>query len=154
MHHRGPFMGWNIAGPRAFNPQPAGGSSMTETFWMRIAVALLGLAAAGAPALAGGGSEDRVRLSLVSEKTAIIPGQVNWIGIQYEIADGWHLYWNGQNDAGSPMEVTPALPDGFTAGDLLWPAPKRHLSDGPLLDHVYEKRVVLLLPVTAPPGLE
>jgi thiol:disulfide interchange protein DsbD len=127
---------------------------MTGIFWMRTAVALLGLAAVGAPALGEDRSADRVRLSLVSEKAAIVPGEVNWIGVQFDIADGWHLYWNGQNDAGSPMDVTTTLPEGLNAGDMLWPAPTRHISEGPLLDHIYEKRVVLLLPVTAPATLD
>jgi thiol:disulfide interchange protein DsbD len=127
---------------------------MIGSLWIRIAFALLGLAAMSPPVLARWESQDRVRLSLISDLAAIIPGDVNWIGIQYDIDKDWHLYWNGQNDAGSPMEVTPELPEGFSAGALVWPAPVRHISDGPLLDHIYEKRVVLLMPVKAPATLE
>src|SRR3954471_8284361 len=123
---------------------------MTLSTLIRAVALALGLTVAAAPALARGEAADRVRLSLVSERTALVPGETNWLGVQFDIQDGWHLYWNGQNDAGSPPEVTIELPAGYTKGDLLWPAPKRHISDGPILDHIYEKRVVLLLPVKAP----
>jgi DsbC/DsbD-like thiol-disulfide interchange protein len=123
---------------------------MTASTVIRLAALVLGLVAAAAPVLARSEAANRVNLSLISERTALVPGETAWLGIQFEIQDGWHIYWNGQNDAGAPPEITVELPPGFTKGDLQWPAPKRHLSDGPLLDHVYEKRVVLLLPVKPP----
>jgi len=108
------------------------------------------LALAATPALAAGGEEGKVKFSLVSERSALVAGETGWLGVRFEIEKDWHIYWNGQSDAGGAPEITFELPAGFTAGDLVWPAPRRHLSDGPLLDHVYEKRAVLLLPVKVP----
>ena len=42
------------------------------------------------------------------------------------------------------------LPAGYKAGEMLWPAPARHVSNGGLLDHVYEGRAMILLPVEVP----
>jgi DsbC/DsbD-like thiol-disulfide interchange protein len=113
----------------------------------RFVVALVALCAAAAPSEAEDAASERVKLSLVSEHRALVPGETNWLGVQFDIDQGWHLYWNGQNDAGAPPEVTIKAPEGITVGDLLWPAPQRHVSEGPILDHIYEKRLVLLLPV-------
>lgn len=94
---------------------------------------------------------EHARMKLVSEHDTLVPGATNWLGVTFEIDPGWHLYWNGQNDTGFPIKLTPKLPEGFKAGVLQWPAPSRHISPGDLLDHIYEKRVTLLLPVEVPP---
>ena len=43
---------------------------------------------------------------------------------------GWHVYWNGRNDTGTPVRITLTVPEGFAAGDVLWPAPVRHVAAG------------------------
>jgi len=60
------------------------------------------------------------------------------------------MYWKGQNDTGYPPQVTLELPAGFRAGEIMWPVPKRLVSPGDILDHVYEGHVTLLLPITVP----
>jgi len=72
------------------------------------------------------------------------------LAIQLEIEPGWHVYWPGQNDSGSPVEVDLTLPEGWKAGPVQWPAPVRHVADGDLLDHVLEGRPVLMIPIEAP----
>ncbi|MHC4781281.1 MAG: protein-disulfide reductase DsbD domain-containing protein, partial [Planctomycetota bacterium] len=59
-------------------------------------------------------------------------------------------YWKGRNDSGLFPEVRLALPEGYSAGEVLWPAPHRKISPGNILDHVYTKRAVLLIPVRIP----
>lgn len=122
---------------------------MTLTRLLRSVLPALALAATPALAAAGG-EEGKVRFGLVSERSALVAGETNWLGVRFQIEKDWHIYWNGQSDSGSPPEITFELPAGFSTGELVWPAPRRHLSDGPLLDHVYEKSVVLLVPVKAP----
>ncbi len=90
------------------------------------------------------------RVRLVSEWTELAPGKENWLGLAFEIDPGWHVYWNGLNDTGMPIEAKLTLPEGWTAGEIQWPAPRRLVSPGPLLDHVYEDKVTLLVPVTVP----
>lgn len=127
--------------------------SRTGTWaWGWVVVVAAALGAAGAVRAQGPvkGSDGKVTMRLISERSAIVPGETNWIGIQCDIERDWHIYWNGLNDTGAPPTMTPKLPEGYSAGEMLWPAPVRHIADGGLLDHVYEKRVVFLLPVKAP----
>jgi DsbC/DsbD-like thiol-disulfide interchange protein len=88
--------------------------------------------------------------SLESEQTAAVPGDTLYLGVQLDIAAGWHVYWRGRSDSGSPVEVSFAAPEGYRPLPLLWPAPERHISTGGILDHVYEKSVLLIEPVLVP----
>jgi DsbC/DsbD-like thiol-disulfide interchange protein len=109
---------------------------------------------AGAPGTGKApGPEDAsrvVRARLIASQGALVPGGKIDLGIVFTIESGWHLYWDGRNDTGFPITVEPQLPDGYTAGKMLWPVPERHISPGPLLDHVYQGAVTLVLPVTVP----
>lgn len=87
---------------------------------------------------------------LIAERAALVPGKTAFLGITFDIDPRWHLYWDGLSDTGMPIQVVPELPAGYTAGELLWPTPKRHLLPGDLLDYIYEDRVTLILPVTVP----
>jgi DsbC/DsbD-like thiol-disulfide interchange protein len=95
-------------------------------------------------------AQDRARLRLVSETDTLVPGTTAWLGFAFDLDPDWHLYWNGANDTGFPIKITPELPAGFEIGEMVWPVPHRHVSPGDLLDHIYEKRVTLLLPVKVP----
>lgn len=79
------------------------------------------------------------RPRLISEYNALTPGKTNTIALTFDIDEGWHTYWPGQNDTGLPISFTLTLPDGLAAGEPRWPAPHRHISEGGILDHVYEK---------------
>ncbi len=62
----------------------------------------------------------------------------------FRIADGWHLYWDGLNDTGAPPEVALTLPEGWTADPpRATRAPRRHVSPGGILDHVFTDRLVM-----------
>ena len=89
------------------------------------------------------------RARLIAEQPALVPGTTAWLGVTFDLDKDWHLYWNGQNDTGFPIKLTPTFPEGYKLGEVLWPAPTRHLTDN-FLDHIYEKRVTLLLPVQVP----
>jgi thiol:disulfide interchange protein DsbD len=100
--------------------------------------------------------ETQARATLLARPGSVRPGETDTLGISLDIKPEWHLYWNGQNDTGYPISAVVTLPEGWEAGDLLWPTPERHVSAGGILDHVYRGRVTLLLPVripeTVPPG--
>ncbi len=77
-----------------------------------------------------------------------------WLGVEFDIAPGWHIYWPGQNDSGYAPSVEWTLPEGFTVGELQWPTPKRYILPGDILDHTYEGRVILLAKLTAPATIQ
>jgi DsbC/DsbD-like thiol-disulfide interchange protein len=91
----------------------------------------------------------RARARLIAERPALVPGATAWLGVAFDIDKEWHLYWNGSNDTGFPIKLTPTLPEGYVLSKVLWPAPMRHLTEH-FLDHVYEERVTLLLPLQVP----
>ncbi len=75
------------------------------------------------------------------------PATKGTIAVELVIEKGWHIYWPGQNDSGSPLTIDLKLPKGWNAGPVQWPAPMRHKADGDLLDHVLEGRAVLLVDI-------
>ncbi len=91
------------------------------------------------------------RPAAIADSTALVPGQIARVGITFEIDPEWHLYWNGLSDTGMPIQIHPSpLPDGFAWQDQIWPAPHRHAPADDILDHIYEHRVTVILPVQVP----
>lgn len=81
---------------------------------------------------------------------ALVRGRQNMLGVRFVLAEGWHLYWPGQNDSGLPVSLEPEVPAGLQVGAPLWPAPERHVAPGDVLDHVVHDTLLLLLPVHVP----
>ena len=92
-------------------------------------------------------------VSLIAERDVIQPGQTLLLGLHFELKDGWHIYWDGFNDTGFPPMVEWSLPEGVRIGPMLWPAPERYTSPGNILDHVYEGRPTILVPITIAPSV-
>lgn len=92
-------------------------------------------------------TKPHARARVFARPRALVPGAETQIAIAFEIDPGWHLYWNGRNDTGLPIQVDPDLPNGLSAGTMRWPVPERHVSPGNILDHVYEKQATLILPI-------
>src|SRR5271169_7265446 len=86
-----------------------------------------------------------VTASLVAETRSIVPGQPLHLALRQQIPPGWHTYWLNPGDSGLPTTIEWALPQGFRAGPITWPTPKR-IAYGPVVDYGYENEV--LLPVT------
>lgn len=90
----------------------------------------------------------------MAEVDSLTPGTSTTLGVTFDMEEGWHLYWEGRNDSGLPISVEISAPPGFNVGETLWPAPERLVSPGGILDHVYEDRVTLLLPLFVPKTAE
>lgn len=98
-------------------------------------------------------AEKAVTVRLISESSALVPGRSGTIGVTFEIAKGWNLYWRNAGDSGLPITVKFEAPEGVSIGEALWPVPERHVLPGDLLDYVYTRRVTLLFPITVSPSL-
>lgn len=88
-----------------------------------------------------------VHARLISETNALVPGGSATIGLTFDIAPGWHLYWHNSGDSGLPISWELDAPDTLRVGEALWPAPDRSISAGDILDYTYSDRVTILLPV-------
>jgi thiol:disulfide interchange protein/DsbC/DsbD-like thiol-disulfide interchange protein len=96
---------------------------------------------------------ENVKARLVSEVTAVGPGQKFWVALELDIRDGWHTYWRNPGDSGEPTKLAWQLPPGFTAGDIVWTTPHR-FEIAPLVNYGYAKHAVHLVQVTAPLDLK
>lgn len=91
-----------------------------------------------------------VTASVLASRATVAPGATVEIGWRFDLAPGWHLYADLRNDTGLPPRVALDLPPGWEASALRWPAGRRLVSPGGILDHVYEDRVTLLQTLRAP----
>jgi thiol:disulfide interchange protein DsbD len=117
---------------------------------------LLGLLLASPAAFALSGDAvvtPNVKARLVSEVTAIAPGQSFWVALELNIRDGWHTYWRNPGDSGQATSIKWQLPPGFTAGDIVWTTPHR-FELPPLVNYGYAKHAVHLVNITAPRDLK
>jgi thiol:disulfide interchange protein DsbD len=90
-----------------------------------------------------------VQARLVSEDSVVPPGGAVTIALVEDIQAGWHTYWVNPGDAGAATEIKWTLPQGWGAGAIQWPTPKR-LPVGPLMDYGYEGQPWLLQKLTIP----
>ena len=79
---------------------------------------------------------------LVAETASAAPGRTLTVALHQVIAPGWHTYWRNPGDAGQPTMLSWALPPGWRAGSIAWPAPERFLA-GPIMNYVYTREVYL-----------
>jgi thiol:disulfide interchange protein DsbD len=109
------------------------------------------LAAAFSPALADEATVG-VDLTLIADVTALAPGEPFTVALKIHHHDGFHTYWKNPGIVGVPFALTWRLPDGFTAGPLEWPAPRKvDMAGHPA--HGYERDTLLLTRITPPATL-
>ncbi len=117
----------------------------------RAALALLAsLGAASAwSASTGPVRVDAVEVELVSDVSAVVPGQPMRLGLRIRHDADWHTYWRNPGDSGLPTQLVFELPAGFRAGAIDWPAPRRVFIP-PLANYGYEGEIVLPVPLQVP----
>jgi thiol:disulfide interchange protein DsbD len=93
----------------------------------------------------------RATATLVSDTDAIAAGQKFRVGLLLRLAPGWHTYWRNPGDAGVPAELAFTLPEGMSAGPVVWPAPARQ-PEGDLMTYGYSGVVLLPVTITASGG--
>jgi DsbC/DsbD-like thiol-disulfide interchange protein len=99
------------------------------------------------------GSE-RIAAALIADTSAVEPGKPFRVGIVLDIDEGWHTYWLNPGDSGMPTNVKWKLPEGFTAGEIQWPTPKKFDIPGGMVNFGYDGKVMLLATITSPAQLD
>lgn len=84
--------------------------------------------------------------TLLSAAPGLVPGGASWLGLRYDIAPGWHIYWKNPGDSGMATSVAISAP-GLQAGPIAWPGPRLLPAAGGLRVYGYEGSVTLLIPV-------
>ncbi|WP_174301852.1 protein-disulfide reductase DsbD domain-containing protein, partial [Caulobacter sp. S45] len=90
-----------------------------------------------------------VKAELASQTTAATPGRPLYVALHQTIAPGWHTYWRNPGDAGQPTTLDWTLPQGWSAGPIIWGAPERFLA-GPIMNYVYTGAVDLPVRISVP----
>lgn len=88
-----------------------------------------------------------VTVRLISENDALIPGRTATIALAVDIAPGWYLYWHNPGDSGLPISWEIDAPAALSIGEAMWPAPRRYITGGVILDYTYENKVTILIPI-------
>lgn len=96
------------------------------------------------------------KAELIVDHSAVIPGSVVNLGIQFVTDNEWHMYWKNPGDSGEPPRMQWNLPAGITVGEMYWPTPMRMPSSAGT-DYGYQGTTTLLtsmqIPATAQPGV-
>ncbi len=116
---------------------------------------VLGLVASSSAYSSAGPAQATANVTarLVSETSGIAPGQTIWLALELNIRAGWHTYWRNPGDSGEATSVAWTLPNGLTAGAIVWPAPHR-FDLPPLVNYGYADHVMHLIPLTAAKTLD
>lgn len=94
-----------------------------------------------------------IEMEMVSEVRSIQPGKTFTVGLKIWHAPGWHTYWLHPGIVGVPTSLKWTLPDGFSAGEIRWPAPER-TKMATLTAWGYEREVLLLVDINPPTQLD
>ncbi|MEX1048491.1 MAG: protein-disulfide reductase DsbD domain-containing protein [Akkermansiaceae bacterium] len=98
-------------------------------------------------------SQTGLKLQLVAEQSAIIPGKPFTVGLWLNHDPGHHTYWRFPGIVGVPTQLKWALPPGWTAGDLIYPEPERvHMFK--IKAQGFNRDVMLHTEITPPAGLK
>lgn len=93
-------------------------------------------------------AEKAVNARIIAQGAALVPGRTTTIGVNFDLAPGWNLYWRNPGDSGLPISVKFETVEGVTLGEAQWPTPERLVLPGDLLDYAYLRRATLLFPLT------
>ncbi len=115
-------------------------------------IAVLVLVSCLAAAAQDDGSHAEVEL--VSERGLAVAGETVWLGLSFELDDGWHIYWKNAGDAGLPPEIAWTKTSGIEPSDIggfSWPVPELlPVVPDEIMDYGYSDAVTLPFTVKIP----
>ncbi len=98
------------------------------------------------------GSSPSTVAELHAETAIIAPGGTFSVALKLNHPDGWHSYYQNSGGVEEGPAIQWTLPEGFSAGPILWPAPEA--KDGFFgKSHIYNGSPVFLTEITAPATL-
>ncbi|MBH5322035.1 protein-disulfide reductase DsbD domain-containing protein [Aurantiacibacter sediminis] len=112
---------------------------------LAVLVPVLMLAGASVPAAAQVQRENQISADLKAEN-APAAGETLWVALRFSPNEGWHGYWSNPGEAGLGMELDWRLPDGWQAGEPLYPVP-HVLTLFNIANHAYKDDYAVLIPL-------
>jgi DsbC/DsbD-like thiol-disulfide interchange protein/cytochrome c biogenesis protein CcdA len=95
---------------------------------------------------------NNIAAELIAEGPAR-PGERLTLALLFRPKPGWHGYWTNPGDAGLGMTLDWRLPQGWMAGEPLYPVPHKLVQQAggiSLMNHVYEGEYAVLVPIEVP----
>ena len=93
-----------------------------------------------------------LKLQLVSEHSAVVPGKPFTVGLRIQHDRGWHTYWRFPGIVGVPTQMKWDLPKGWKVGPLVYPEPERTLMFQ-IKAQGFDRDVMLRTEITPPADL-
>jgi thiol:disulfide interchange protein DsbD len=93
------------------------------------------------------------RMQLVTDVSAVTPGEPFTLALVIEPLLGYHTYWQGPGIVGMATTLDWDLPDSFSAGAIAWPAPEKVLMAG-ITAYGYLSRTYLLTEIRPPATIQ
>ncbi|WP_411846008.1 protein-disulfide reductase DsbD domain-containing protein [Roseibacillus persicicus] len=91
-------------------------------------------------------------MALISEVSAIVPGEDFRVGLRIQHDEGFHTYWQNPGIVGIATQLNWSLPAGFSAAPIQWPFPEKvDMAGHPA--HGYHREVLLTVTMTPPATL-
>jgi thiol:disulfide interchange protein DsbD len=117
---------------------------------MAAGLPLVAMAPLMAPLMAAAGVKDgHGEAELLSGSATYQPGKPVTVGIRLKVEEGWHSYWVNPGEGGMALGAKWTLPEGWKAGELQHPVPKRFKTGG-LPGFGYEGEAVFLVDLRPP----
>ena len=89
-----------------------------------------------------------VQVELLANTTAVEPSRPFKLGVHFKIAPEWHIYWSNPGETGLDTKVELVDFKDGKATEVVYPAPIKFISPGPLLSYGYSDETMLVIPVT------
>ena len=87
-----------------------------------------------------------LKTDVISEVSALKPGDSAWIGVTFVLKPGWHIYWKNSGESGYPTSIEWESGDA-EFGPLKFPTPRNYqLME--MISYVHEDTVALLTRMT------
>lgn len=119
---------------------------------LRLSILALAAGLLASPATAQTVVTGHAQTRLLPERTAVEPGGTLWLALDQKLEPGWHVYWKNPGDSGLPLDLRWRLPDGFSAGEPVYPLPEQ-IKIGPLANFGHSGAATFLIPIAVPPSV-
>ncbi len=101
------------------------------------------------------GESEPVKARLILPTPTVQAGDSIEVGVAFDLAEHWHIYWKNPGATGLPTTLNWTLPEGYELGKLHWPAPIRFatpIAPGtpPLVSFGYDGKAVLIQEIKVP----
>ena len=91
----------------------------------------------------------KVVAQLVSSHNTAPAGSTIQVALRTVLDEKWHTYWRNPGDSGEPVQIDWQLPEGASAGEIVWPLPAA-IPTGPLINYGFEGIPYFPVDITLP----